>query len=143
MKSSKGGEEEGSFSIQKFMLQILVTLNRAFWSWNWYKKSKFRVPGMFFNNCIEKIKTRHTLNKACVCISYYLALMYTSLHICNHIHYKKLQHNFPKMRGGGAKAVWNFSKKSLRSIHETSFSPTFCSESHQSIPIPFQPSLTI
>ena len=24
----------------------------------------------------------------------------TSLHICNHIHYKKLQHNFPKMRGG-------------------------------------------
>ena len=25
---------------------------------------------------------------------------------------KKLQHNFPKMRGGGSKAVWNFSKKS-------------------------------
>ena len=23
-----------------------------------------------------------------------------------------MQHNFPKMRGGGAKAVWNFSKKS-------------------------------
>ena len=45
---------EGSFSIQKFMLQILGTLNRAFWSWNWYKIviSGFRV--CFFNNCIEK-----------------------------------------------------------------------------------------
>ena len=25
---------------------------------------------------------------------------------------KKLQHNFPKMRGGGSKAVWNFSENS-------------------------------
>ena len=25
---------------------------------------------------------------------------------------KKAQHDFPKMRGGGAKAVWNFSKNS-------------------------------
>ena len=33
-KSSKGG---GSFSIQKFILQILGTLNKTFWSWNWYK----------------------------------------------------------------------------------------------------------
>ena len=31
-KNAKGG---GSFSIQKFMLQILGTLNRAFWAWNW------------------------------------------------------------------------------------------------------------
>ena len=28
---------EGSFSIQKFILQILGTLNRAVWLWNWYK----------------------------------------------------------------------------------------------------------
>ena len=28
---------QGSFSIQKFILQILGTLNRAFWSWNRYK----------------------------------------------------------------------------------------------------------
>ena len=50
-KSAEGG---GSFSIQKFMLLILGTLNRAFWSWNWYKIviSGFRV--CFFNNCIEK-----------------------------------------------------------------------------------------
>ena len=34
-----------SFSIQKSMLQILGTLNRAFWAWNWYKRvtSGFRV----------------------------------------------------------------------------------------------------
>ena len=25
---------------------------------------------------------------------------------------KKAQHDFPKMRGGGSKAVWNFSKNS-------------------------------
>ena len=37
----KGGW--GSFPIEKFILQILGTLNRAFWAWNWYKKSKFRV----------------------------------------------------------------------------------------------------
>ena len=38
---------------------------------------------------------------------------HTSLHICNHIHYKELdlQQNFPKMRGG-SKVVWNFSKTS-------------------------------
>ena len=27
--------ERGSFSIQKSILQILGTLNRAFWAWNW------------------------------------------------------------------------------------------------------------
>ena len=31
-KVPRGG---GSFSIQKFILQILGTLNRAFWAWNW------------------------------------------------------------------------------------------------------------
>ena len=35
----------------------------------------------------------------------------TSLHIFDHIH-KKLQHNFPKMRGGGLKAAWNFAENS-------------------------------
>ena len=33
----KGQRGEGSFSIQKFILQILGTLNRAVWLWNWYK----------------------------------------------------------------------------------------------------------
>ena len=33
-KCQKGG---GAFSIQKFILQILGTLNRAVWLWNWYK----------------------------------------------------------------------------------------------------------
>ena len=44
-KSAKGG---GSFSIQKFMLQILGTLNRAFEYEIDIKKSNFRVQGMFF-----------------------------------------------------------------------------------------------
>ena len=51
-KVPNGGR--GSFSIQRYMLQILGTLNRAFWAGNWYKRviSGFRV--CFFNNCIEK-----------------------------------------------------------------------------------------
>ena len=37
---------------------------------------------------------------------------HTSLHICNHIHYKKIATYFSKNEGGGSKAVWNFSKNS-------------------------------
>ena len=55
------------FSIQKSMLQILGTWNRAFWAWNWYKKSKFRVQG-YSTIVLRKIKTRHTLKKALVVI---------------------------------------------------------------------------
>ena len=51
-KSSKGGG--GSFSIQKFMLQILGTINKAFWAWNWYKRVVSGFGVCFFNNCIEK-----------------------------------------------------------------------------------------
>ena len=47
-KVPKGG---GSFSIQKFMWQILGTLNRAFWSWNWYKLVISGLRVCFFNNC--------------------------------------------------------------------------------------------
>ena len=49
-------------SIQKFILQILGTLNRAFWAWNWYKRliSGFKV--CFFNNCIEKVKNWFKIN---------------------------------------------------------------------------------
>ena len=59
----------GSFSIQKSILQIFRTFgNRAFWAGIWFKRviSGFRV--CFFNNCIEKIKTSHTLKKALVVI---------------------------------------------------------------------------
>ena len=58
-KVPKGGG--GSFSIQKFMLQILGTLNRAFWAWNWYKKSKFRVQGMFFQQLYWEKSKQDTL----------------------------------------------------------------------------------
>ena len=64
------------FSIQKFMLQTLGTLNRAFGAWN-----------------------------------FILSGHHTSSHTCNHIHYKRLQYNFLKMRGW-SKAVWNFSNNS-------------------------------
>ena len=38
---------------------------------------------------------------------------WTSLHIFDHIHYKKFQHNFPQMWGGGGlKSVWNISENS-------------------------------
>ena len=51
----------GSFSIQKFILQILGTLNRAFSAWNWYKKSKFRVQGMFFQQLYWEKSKQDTL----------------------------------------------------------------------------------
>ena len=41
-------------------------------------------------------------------------MAHVSLHICNHIHYKNLQHNLSKLRawgGSGSKAVWIFFKK--------------------------------
>ena len=37
--------------------------------------------------------------------------LHTSLHICNHIHHKRICNNFTKMRGG-AEAVWNLSENS-------------------------------
>ena len=55
------GGARGAFSIQKFMLQILRTLNRAFWAWNWYKKSKFRVQGMFFQQLYWEKSKQDTL----------------------------------------------------------------------------------
>ena len=34
-KFQRGAGRGGSFSIQKYLLQILGTLNRALWAWNW------------------------------------------------------------------------------------------------------------
>ena len=48
---------------------------------------------------MRKIKTRHTLKKACACISYYLALIPPCIYATISI-IKRLQQNFPKMRGG-------------------------------------------
>ena len=47
---------------------------------------------------MRKIKTRHTLRKACACISCYLALIPPCIY-CTISIIRKLQHNFPKMRG--------------------------------------------
>ena len=51
--------------------------------------SGFRV--CFFNNCIDINWYQLVLT---------VTLAYASLHKCDHIHYKNLQYNFPKMRGG-------------------------------------------
>ena len=86
----KGG---GSFSIEKFMFQILGTLNRALWAWNWYKRviSGFRV--CFFNNFIEKNQNEtHCEGGMCLCMHFILSGPQTSMHICNHIRFGIIYH---------------------------------------------------
>ena len=71
------------------------------------QKSNFRVQGMLFQQLYCITIALH-LSLEIMCTHFILSGPHTSLHICNHIHYKKkLQYNFPKMRGGGWKAVWN------------------------------------
>ena len=71
-----GGGGGGVIFNPKNYIADFGPLNRAFWAWNLYKKSKFRVQGMFFSTIVlRKIKTRHTLKKAYACISYCLALI--------------------------------------------------------------------
>ena len=61
-KVPKGGGG-GSFSIQKFMLQILGTINKAFWAWNWYKRVISGLRVCFFNNFIEKNQNKTHFEK--------------------------------------------------------------------------------
>ena len=62
MNFRKSAKEGGSFSIRKFMLQILGTLNRGYEQEIDKKKSNFRVQGMFFSTIVLRIiKTRVTL----------------------------------------------------------------------------------
>ena len=60
---------------------------------------------MFFNNCIEKNQNKTHFEKGTSESLYYLAiippLIYATISVM-----KNLQHNFPKMRVGGSKAVW-------------------------------------
>ena len=80
-------------------LQILETLKRALWAWNWYKRVISGFRACFFNKCIETHQNGPYLWKSCARISYYLAII--PPRICATISViKKLQHNFPKMRGG-------------------------------------------
>ena len=88
------GGARGAFSIQKFMLQILGTLNRAFWAWNWYPLPRRMVP----------ISGNHVPAFHAIWPSYPLAFIRPNP-------LKKLSHNFRKMRGG-SKAAWNFSETS-------------------------------
>ena len=102
-KSAKGGG--GSFSIQKFIFQILGTLNRVFFSMKLIQKINFGVQGMFFQQlyCITLISGNlvhafHTIWPFCL-LAYMQPYPLQKIAI------------FPKHEEG-SKAVWNFSKKS-------------------------------
>ena len=63
-KSAKGGE--GSFSIQKNYVVHFGSFKQEFLSMKLIQNSNFRVQGMIFSTIVlRKIKTRHTLQKAC------------------------------------------------------------------------------
>ena len=63
------------------------------------QKSNFWVQGMFFQKLYWEKSKPDTLWRRLFWIHiYYLALIPPC--ICNHIHYKNLQFNFPTMRGG-------------------------------------------
>ena len=56
--------------------------------------------------------------ESCACIAYYLAIIPPRIYaLCDHI-IKKLQNNFPKMMGGGTKAVWNSSDLVARLLQQ-------------------------
>ena len=65
----------GHFQSRKFILQILGTLNRVIWAWNWYKRaiSGFRV--CFFNTCID---TQFGFPRALRLFGFLLHIMITS-----------------------------------------------------------------
>ena len=81
-KFTKGKGGGGAFSIQKFMLQILGILNRAFWAWNWYPLPRRMVP----------ISGNHVPAFHAIWPSYPLAFIRPNP-------LKNLSHNFRKMRG--------------------------------------------
>ena len=62
-------------------------------------RSNFRVQGMFFQQlyCIPIVLH---LSLEIMCMHFILSGPHTSLHICNHIHYKNCNMIFRKWRGG-------------------------------------------
>ena len=111
------GRGGGSFSIQKIMLKILGTSNKAFWAWNWYKRANSGFRVCFINNCIEKNQNKTRFEED-MCMHFILSGLHTSLHICNHIHHKKFATWFSKNEWGESKAVWNLSKNSSLLVAE-------------------------
>ena len=112
-KSSRGGvifnpktyvADFGNFK-QGFLIMKLV------------QHTNIRVQGMFFNKCIEKNQNKTHLEEGMCLHSAFHTIQpsYLLAYICNHICNKKLQYNFPKIRGWGAsKALWNLSQKFIR-----------------------------
>ena len=73
------------------------------------QKEKIQGSG-FFNNCIEKNQNKTHFEEG---ISYYLALILPCIYATISIT-KKLQYNFPKMRGGGVQGRLEFFRKFIR-----------------------------
>ena len=78
------------------------------------QNSNFRAQGMFFQQLYCNTFVLH-LYLEIMCMHFILSSHHISSHICNHICHKKLQYNFPKIRGWGAsKALWNLSQKFIQ-----------------------------
>ena len=78
---------EGGIFSQKFMLQILGTGPFEHEIDTKRVNAGFRV--CFFNNCFEKNQNKIHIGEG-MCMHFILSGPHTSLHICNHIHYKKI-----------------------------------------------------
>ena len=126
----------GSFSIQKFIFQIMATFNRNIWSWNWYKIVISEFRECFFKNSIEKNQNKTHFEEGSSSLdslrdgsryqtnfhvhvfhtiwpSYLLAYKQPFMvPLCTII--KNLQHNFPKMRRRGVEGRLEFFGKFIR-----------------------------
>ena len=58
------------------------------------------ISGLTLRVCFFN-KSERSLSLEIICIHFILSGPYTSLHICNHIHFKKMRYNLPKMRSFG------------------------------------------
>ena len=107
-KVPKGG---GIFN-PKIYVADFGNFKQGFLSMKLILKSNFRVQGMLlFNNCIEKNQNKTHFEEGTYESLHYLAIIPPCIYATISI-IKNLQHNFPKMRRGGSKVVWNCSKNS-------------------------------
>ena len=108
-KSDKGGVV--IFNPKKYIADI-GTLNRTFWSWNWYKIVIIGFRVCFFQEFYWEKSKQDTLWRGHFWIPI-LSDHHTSSLIRNHIFHKKnCNIVFRKWGGWGPKAVWNFSENS-------------------------------
>ena len=108
-KSDKGGVV--IFNPKKYIADI-GTLNRTFWSWNWYKIVIIGFRVCFFKNCIEKNQNKTPFEEGTSESLYYLTTIPPHLYATISFIKKNCNIVFRKWGGWGPKAVWNFSENS-------------------------------